>query len=213
MSNKFLKYQRGLSLIEVLTAFAIFGILSVSLMAIFTASVNTQTVILQNQSIMNESNFALDYMGRVIRLAIVDDQIGGLCTGTENNNYGQPGGTSEIVFLAWDPAVPDLGGTCQRYRCRKFTLTGNKIVEYKSKDCSAVPSLPGTGFPASGTEITSNAVRVTGLNFNIVGAARSDSVQPKVTISLEMETTGRRIEPIPKIRVQTSMSQRNLNLE
>lgn len=207
MKIKSLKQQKGLSLIEVLTAFAIFGLLSVSIIAIFTASVNTQTVILQNQAVMNESNFVVDYMGRVIRLAVLDDASGS-CTGTADNNYTPNNSSdSEIVFLAWDPEVTDLGGTCLKYRCRKFTLADDKILEYKSTDCTA------TNFPVNGTELTSDSVKVNELNFDVVGGLRSSTLQPKVTINLEMEATGRRIEPIPTIRVQTSLSQRNLNID
>jgi len=200
--NKHINYQKGLSLVEVLTAFAIFGILSVALMAIFTASVNTQTVILQNQAIMNETNFVLDYMGRVIRLAKYDDSAGGDCV-SGGNNYLISG--SSIQFLSWDPTV----GANGEYVCRKFYLQDNKIYESFSTN-GDVDNLQG------GIALTSSQVKVENLNFNVTGNPRNDGatlIQPKITINFKMTPTGRRIEPVPEIIIQTSLSQRNLDID
>jgi type II secretory pathway pseudopilin PulG len=191
------KYQDGLSLVELLTSFAIFGILSVLIMAIFTASVNTQTTILQNQSIMNETNFVLDYMGRVIRLAKYDTD--GLCVSGGNNYYVSG---SSLQFLSWDATVGAGGG----YVCRKFSLSGNAIVEQFSTDNNA----SNFGNPIA---LTSGQVKVESLNFYITGNSRSDSIQPKITINFKMTPTGRRIEPAPEITIQTSLSQRNLDID
>lgn len=203
-SNNF-KKQKGLSLVEVLVSFAIFGILAAALMSIFTATVNTQTIVLQHQAIMNEANFAIDYMGRAIRLARVDDATGGsgACTGTINTNYSDTATTpTQIVFLSYDPmAYSGVGGYC----CRKFSLQDNKIYEFKSSTTSA------TDFPTQGTEITSSQVKVNSLSFIAQNRALSDYKQPLVTINLYMLPNGRQVAPIPEIRVQTSLSQRNLN--
>ncbi len=192
-------YQQGLSLIEVLTAFAIFGSLSIALMAIFTNSVNTQTIILQNQAIMNETNYVLDYMGRVIRLAKYDGD--GNCVSV-GNNYDL--GTNSIRFLSWSPTDGPLneGG----YVCREFSLENNKIAERLSSDEYS------SNF-GNWIDLTSSQVKVESLTFNVTGNARSDTVQPKVTINFGMIPSGRRIEPVPEIIIQTSLSQRNLDLD
>lgn len=195
MENNEKTFQYGLSLVEVLTAFAIFGILSVSLMAIFTASVNTQTVILQNQAIMNETNFVLDYIGRAVRLAKYDDI--GACTGGTGLNYGISGNT--ITFLSWDSTKSD-------YVCRSFGLSNNAIVERFSTD-------GGSANLQSAISLTSGQVKVENLSFNATGNSRSDTLQPKVAINFKMTPTGRRIEPVPEIIIQTSISQRNLDID
>ncbi|MFA6251907.1 MAG: prepilin-type N-terminal cleavage/methylation domain-containing protein [Candidatus Paceibacterota bacterium] len=203
MQLKKYQNQKGLTLVEILVSFAIFGLISVSLISIFTATVNTQTVILQHQAIMNEANFAIDYMGRAIRLARMDDASGGngACTGTLNTNYSDTASpnNSQITFLSYDPVAGD-------YRCRKFAFSADKIYEYKSSTVSAAD------FPASGTEITSGQVKVVSLNFVAQNILR-DSGQSMVTINIDMIPTGRQITPIPEIKAQTTLSQRNLNTE
>lgn len=205
MQPKDYQNQKGLSLVEVLVSFAIFGIISAALMAIFTSTVNTQTVILQHQAIMNEANFALDYMGRAIRLARVDDATGGsgACTGTIDTNYSDTtANPNQITFLSYDPMA---GGGVGMYCCRRFQLVGEKIYEFKSPDTSA------SNFPASGTEITSGQVKVANLKFIAQNRSKTDYKQPTVTINIDMLPTGRQIVPIPEIKVQTTLSQRNLN--
>ncbi|MDD5639927.1 MAG: prepilin-type N-terminal cleavage/methylation domain-containing protein [Candidatus Pacebacteria bacterium] len=204
MNNNNFQKQSGLSLIEVLVSFVIFGILSVTLIAIFTATVNTQTVVLQHQAIMNEANFAIDYMGRAIRLARIDDVTGGngACTGTLNTNYSDTSTSSnQIIFLSYDPVI-------EAYCCRKFILntTDHVIYEYKSSTMSAA------GFPATGTAITSSQVKVNSLTFVAQNRALADHKQPLVTINLDMSPNGRIVNPIPEIKVQTTLSQRNLNI-
>ncbi|MDD4409055.1 MAG: hypothetical protein PHW52_00180 [Candidatus Pacebacteria bacterium] len=199
MNNNKNKYQYGLSLVEVLTAFAVFGIISVSLMSIFTASVNTQTVILQNQAIMNETNYVLDYMGRVIRLAKYDET--GACNMGSGNNYYLSSGS--IQFLSWDQTA----GASGAYVCRKFYLSSNKIMEAFSP--SGDPD-----FSRGGIELTSSQVKVESLNFNVTGNPRAgDTIQPKVTINFKLTPMGRRIQPVPEITIQTSLSQRNLDAD
>ncbi|MFA6347846.1 MAG: hypothetical protein WCX30_00245 [Candidatus Paceibacterota bacterium] len=177
-------------------------------MSIFTATVNTQTVVLQHQAIMNEANFAIDYMGRAIRLARADNSTSGsgACTGTIDTNYSDTTSSfTEIKFLSYDPMA---NGGVGAYCCRKFALntTNHTIYEYKSSTMLA------SDFPATGTAITSSQVIVNNLTFVAQNRALSDYKQPMVTISLDMVPNGRRIVPIPEIRVQTSLSQRNLNI-
>ncbi|MCK9578476.1 type II secretion system GspH family protein [bacterium] len=205
MQLKNYQKQKGLSLVEVLVSFAIFGIIAAALMAIFTSTVNTQAVILQHQAIMNEANFAIDYMGRAIRLARVDDATGGngACTGTLNANYSDTvSNPNQITFLSYDPMA---GGGAGMYCCRRFQLVGEKIYEFKSSDTSA------SNFPTSGTEITSGQVKVSSLKFIAQNRNRTDYKQPMVTINIDILPTGRQITPIPEIKVQTTLSQRNLN--
>ncbi|MFA5080372.1 MAG: prepilin-type N-terminal cleavage/methylation domain-containing protein [Candidatus Paceibacterota bacterium] len=204
MNNNNFQKQSGLSLIEVLVSFVIFGILSVALIAIFTATVNTQTVVLQHQAIMNEANFAIDYMGRAIRLARADNINSGAgnCTGTIDTNYSDTSSNSnQIIFLSYDPVE-------EAYCCRKFVLntTDHVIYEYKSSTMSAA------GFSATGTAITSSQVKVNSLTFVAQNRALTDYEQSMVTINLDMSPNGRKIDPIPEIKVQTTLSQRNLNI-
>ena len=65
----------------------------------------------------------------------------------------------------------------------------------------------GTALP-----LTSAKLNVTSLKFNLIGAGQNDDLQPLVTVYLEITTSGLSGES-QKIKIQTSISQRNLDVE
>jgi len=182
--------NKGLTLVELLISVSIFGILAIILIGIFVAALNAQASVLQNQEILGQASYALEYMDRSIRMALRDDAAGA-CSGADKN-YNTASG---IVFLAFDAMAGD-------YRCKRFYLEDNKIKEQKSIDKTAA------NFGA-GVELTSSKVRVNGLIFSVLGDVL-DVSQPQVTIF--MESNNRRLVPLPSMVIQTSVSQRNLNI-
>jgi len=193
-----LKSNKGLTLVEVLAAMAIFSVLSVSIITLFTTSVNTQSSILQNQQLLNESGHVVEYMHRAIRMAARDDApVGtGACAGA-GVNYLINAGEDEIIFLGYDNVVED-------YVCMKFNLASGKIKIYKSTDSSSA------NFDA-GQELTSSQVLVDVLKFDISGQTPGAD-QPKVAVMIHMKSNSKRVSPIPEITLQTTASQRNLNV-
>lgn len=198
---------KGFTLIEVLASMAIFLVLSVSLVVLFTNSINTQTAILQNQQLLNESGHAMEYMYKAIRMAYRDDgylgNVAGSCTGTANFNYNASAGNS-IYFLGYD-------NPSATYKCIKFYLdtADNKIKIKKSTDAGMTYT---SADAASAMDLTSNQVKINsgGLSFSVSGDSAGN--QPKVTIMMDMLSTSKRVSPIPEIIIQTTASQRNLNL-
>lgn len=197
---KFNRATQGLSLVEVLAAMAIFSVLSVSIITLFTTSINTQSSILQNQQLLNESGHVVEYMHKAIRMAARDNaSVGGTgdCAGLEAN-YLINAGQDEIVFLGYDNVVDD-------YVCMKFKLETGKIKVYKSSDSNS------DNFDA-GQELTSSQVLVDVLKFDISGQTPGTD-QPKVTVMIHMKANSKRVSPIPEIIIQTTASQRNLNVD
>jgi len=184
--------NKGLTLVELLISISIFGVLAVVLIGIFVAAINAQASVLQNQEIIGQASYTLEYMDRGIRMAIRD--TAGDCVGTANKNYSTASG---ITFLAFDTMAGD-------YRCKRFYLEDNKIKEQKSIDETAASF--GTG-----VELTSSKVKVNSLIFNVLGDV-VNTAQPQVTILINMESTNRRLTPLPGIILQTTTSQRNLNI-
>jgi prepilin-type N-terminal cleavage/methylation domain-containing protein len=197
---------KGFTLVEVLASMAIFLVLSVSLVVLFTNSINTQARILQNQQLLNESSHAMEYMYKAIRMAYRDDgylgNVAGSCTGTANLNYNVSNGT--IYFLGYD-------NPSATYKCIKFYLdtSDNKIKVKKSTDAGMTY---GSADAATAMELTSSQVKISsgGLSFSVSGDSTGN--QPKVTIMMDMLSTSKRVSPIPEIIIQTTASQRNLNL-
>jgi prepilin-type N-terminal cleavage/methylation domain-containing protein len=189
--------NKGLSLVELLIAVSIFGFLAVALIGIFVSAMNAQSSVLQNQEIISQASYALEYMDRSIRMALRDDA--GDCVGIAGKNYNTASG---ITFLAFDTMAEEE----PYYRCKRFYLDDddNKIKEQKSIDETAANF--GTG-----VELTSSKVKINSLVFSVVGDV-VDTAQPQVTILIDIESNNRRLTPLPGMVLQTTISQRNLNI-
>lgn len=197
--NKFLTPKNsGLTLVEVLVSMALFSILSISFVTLFTTSMNSQASILQNQELLNQSGYVVDYMHRFLRMAARDDV--GDCVGASkiNTAYGGNGSSNEIYFLGYDTVA--LG-----YRCMRFYLdTDHKIKITKYTTAGR------TGSPTP-MELTSSTVTVNDLKFNVTGDTVGDNIQPKIAIMINMKSSSLRVNPVPSILIQTTASQRNLD--
>lgn len=179
-------------MVEMLVAVALFSVISMLLVNIFTASVSNENRILQNQKLLDETTYSLEYMSKALTMAQVDDTSGS-CTGTPNANFGIA--TNSITFLAHDT----VSGA---YKCRRFLLDNNSIQEEWSTDKTY-------GNLQSETPVTSTRVKVNKLTFGVTGDAAG--YQPKVTILISMEYNSSSSNN-PKINVQTSVSERRLNI-
>ena len=190
--------NKGLTLVELLVSVAIFGILSVSLVGIFVSATNAQSSVLQNQEILNQTSYAMEYMDRSIRMALRDDatSANGGCTGTLNTNYGV--GSDSIQFLTYDTVDA-------AYKCKRFYLDRGVLKEQEST----------TMFSAdfqTGYEIMSPVIKFNSFVFNVSGDDYGIA-QPIITITMDVQYNGsRRLDPIPGMILQTSISQRNLNV-
>ena len=189
------KLKKGLTLIELLVSIAIFGFLIVGLIGMFSSAVNAQQSVLQNQEILNQGSYVTEYMDRAIRMALRDDV--GDCTKDYVNDKNYNVSSGSITFLAYDVADPG-------YKCKRFYLEDNVIMEQKSADTNA-DNLE------EGVPITSSKVKVSAFNVFVYGDTSNS--QPIVTFVIDMESNSpRRLDPLPKMIFQTSISQRNLNV-
>lgn len=181
-----MKNNKGLTLIETLVSIVLFGIISTLLVNIFVVSIRTQSRVVANQELVEQSTYALDYMASKIRMAIKDEA--GSCNGTPSN-YST--GENSIRFISYDSVN-------SKYVCREFILEENIIKERVSTDETS--NLLGSSIP-----ITSNAFNVSGLKFTATG---DDGInQPRATIAITMSRS-----TSAKLTVQTTVSKRQLDL-
>ena len=183
---------KAFTLVETVVSIALFGFISVILVNIFVSALRTQTRILQNQELMEQSSYSLEYMTRFLRMAKKD--VDGSCTGTPNANYGV--GTNAITFLAYDTNAAE-------YRCRRFLKDGDVIKEMRSTDTTS-------GNLGTAQAITSSKIKINGLIFGVTGNVVPDTVQPKVTVMVDIKSSD--LAGSPEIFIQSSVSQRDLDI-
>jgi len=61
--------------------------------------------------------------------------------------------------------------------------------------------------------MTSSAFKINTLKFKLSGERQDDSLQPRVTIYSEIKGAGQKPEERPQIKIQTTISQRNLDIQ
>jgi prepilin-type N-terminal cleavage/methylation domain-containing protein len=193
--------KKGVSLIEMLVAVAVFAITVGAISGIFISAVRTQRRILATQELLDQTSYVLEYMSRALRMAKRNStatadcpHITTDCLSSADLNY-ETSGDQDLRFLNYNCI------------CQRFFLDGTRLKEHKDW------TLVG-GVPSGGTEnyLTSDKLKINLLKFNLSGQSKSESpnLQPRVTIFLEVEgreAAGSR----PKIQIQTSISQRPLD--
>lgn len=187
MSNK--TKNGGYTLIEILVAVAIFFIILAGPASFLTTSLRAQMRALSSREVVDNSSYALEYVSRALRM--VRKAPSQTCIPASRNYNNTGNDVSKIRFLNY------------QNKCQEFSLLDGQLGENKSPDDS---SSNFTGF----VPLTSDDLEITALKFQISGDAQNDKLQPKVTIIFENRKKG---QSAIKTRVQTSVSQRDLDVE
>lgn len=176
----------GYTLIEILVAVAIFFTMISVPMGFFILSLKGQRRALALREIIDNSSYALEYTSRALRMAKKD--LTGSCIDDAGSNYQNPGPPpkeSKIKFLNY------------RDVCQRFHLVDSQLKE-RREEAGWTEFLP----------LTSDNLEITLLKFQLSGQEQGDGLQPRVTILFEIQKKG---QPGTKIRLQTTVSQRNLD--
>jgi len=178
--------SKAFTLIEMLVAISLFGLIIGSTTGLFVSAVRSQAKALTTQKLLDETSYVMEYMSRFMRMAKKEFNTPA-CLSGNGLNYENPSGTSSIKFI-------NAQGVCQEFRLNTIT---DKIEEWRG------PSLFG--------ELTSDDLEITSLEFNLSGADQppTDSLQPRVTISMTIKKRG---ATGPEMKIQTTISQRNLDV-
>jgi len=189
--QKNFKKEKGFTLIEMLVALFIFSLIVGVLIGLFISGIRNQRNILLTQQLLDQTSFALEYMSRALRMALKEGQqsTGGDCLSQDGLNYENPGSDlSRIKFI----------NHLEQDDCQEFFLEEGRIKQRKEGQV---------------VSLTSDKLEVTSLKFNLIGQDQIDQLQPRVTIFLKIRGRGSLAGTIPEFNIQTTISQRNLDVQ
>lgn len=195
MNNKLTSYKlqatiykkEGYTLIEVLVAIAIFSTAIAITTSFFISSFRSQNRALSIRETIDNTSYVMGDITRALRMARKDRD--GSCI-TAGTNYEITRGGKGIKFENYEePPV-----------CQEFYWEINDDRLYESKD------------GADGIPLTSSSLEVTQFQFQLSGESQLDDEQPRATVLLEIAKKGPSGPTFTKIRAQTTISQRNLDI-
>ena len=177
--------NKGYTLIEILISMVIFSLISGAAFGIFSSTIEIQKYSLESQQLLGQFSYAVEYMSRAFRMAKRAEDSA--CIDVDSN-YENPGNNdTTIKFLTYNG------------ECVQFFLDGtSKQLKMKRNNGVAL-------------DLTSDNFEVTNLKFEIVGqdAPPTDYLQPKVTLFMEIKGEGSGYQP--NMKIQTTLSQRDLD--
>lgn len=170
-----------------MVAVGIFAILLTTFTGFFVGAVQSQRKTLASQELIDNVSYNLEYMSRAIRMARKD--LVGDCISIKNN-YEMTSQGRGIKFKNYQ-------GECQEFF---WNDNDNRLYESKNGE-TALPLTP------AGLEVLS-------FQFGPSDSwGQGQETQPRVTLYLEIKGKGEKPELQPSIKIQTTISQRNLNVQ
>lgn len=189
----------GFTLVEILVAVTIFSITIVAASGLFTTAIRGQRTVLTSQELLDQASYSMEFMSRALRMAIKETTTTNTCLDSGYGyNYETINGGEGIRFI----------NHLDDDKCQEFYLDTDtrQLKERISSDHSSLHF----GSPLS---LTSDDLKIDNLKFNLSGEYQDDNIQPRVTILLEIERPNAIPGYNPKLKLQTNVSQRNLDVQ
>jgi len=177
--------SRAFTLIEMLITVVIFSIIIGTATGVFVSAIRLQRYNLAYQQLLDQTSYAMEYMSRAIRMA-KRDKISCI----DESNYYEGIGNS-ITFATYHNPNECWGFFLED--STKRLKVWKKTSEGESEDY-----------------LTSRDFDVISFNVEVLGDEINDGLQPRVTIFMEVHRRGS--YPQPKIKIQTTISQRDLDV-
>ncbi len=191
--------RRGFSLIEVMVVLAIMVLITGTVMSMFISIVSHQKKILEEQELLTQESYTIEYVGRALMMAQQD--VNGNCLGLNNKGYS-------YVLTQYDAALGFYRGVkfinhLDNDTCEEFFLNSdnpNNPVFQEMKNNVQAENLVSDKFKIVHARFVLNGDK------SLSSASQNDTVQPRITILLDITTmsSGSEQEKI----IQTTVSQR-----
>jgi prepilin-type N-terminal cleavage/methylation domain-containing protein len=184
--------NKGFTLIEILVTTTIFVSIFSIISGLFLSAIKVQRRALAFQELIKNSSYAMEYMGRQLRMAQKSD-----------SSYPcAPDGANYKNYLISPGAISGDSITFRNYNneCWTFFLESGRLKINKN-------GLLEDFLTSEDLEVVSFKVSLSGDVTNPL-----DSLQPRVTLSLKIQGKGQKTEEQPLLQTQTTVSQRNLDI-
>lgn len=180
--RKYTNKKTGFTLLETVVAMAIFSVVVLTILGIFSKMIQTQYEIYDMQSLQNNARYLMEVFSKEARMAQIDSSGTCISSGKTFFTADYPGGSSALNFLNYK-------GECVEY---KFVLTEKKI--YKTVlGKSSVSMISGDIEAESGKFSASDDI--------------SSGIQPLVSFRFVLKNPNYEDES-KKIKTQTTISAR-----
>lgn len=176
--------QKAFTLVEMLISVAVFSLIAGIALSSFLSALQSQRRVLASQEVLNQTSYFMEYVSRALRMAKKDRS-----------------GDCISPLLNYEITHSGKGIKFKNYKdeCQEFFLENSQLKENKN----------GTVL-----ELTSQGLSVTAFN---LGPAESwgqeDNLQPRITLVFTIQGKGQKPESQPEMSIQTTISQRNLDIK
>lgn len=204
--DKYKKINYGFTLVELLVSMSVLLVIAGISTGIFVSVITGQKKIFSDQEIQGQLGYALEYMGKAMRMAGKD--LTGDCLGAQGRNYLL---TKYSISKQAYMGIKFINQS-DNDACQEFYLDFDENDPLKP---AVIKMIKGTDAPLS---LTSDKIRINFLEFIINGdtsgsiyySSETDNTQPRITILMDaVLNTGTN----NSLKIQTTVSQRNLNIE
>jgi prepilin-type N-terminal cleavage/methylation domain-containing protein len=208
--------NRGFTLIEMMVVMAVFLFVIGAAITIFISTIQEQKRILSEQEILNQVSYVLEYMSKALRMAksaVTDSDTD--CLGQGNLGYVYMLTRPDLVsgvFKGIKFINQSNQNACQEFFLDNISDPSRPVLKELRNS-----SVSGDAVAITSTDFKINSIRfaINGTDGSInncqdvqqCGASVLDSVQPKITILLNVQIPG---DSQPAKIFQTTVSQRNL---
>lgn len=177
--------QKAFTLVELMVSVAVFTVITAIVAGLFVSAIKAQRRILAQQELLDQTSYVVDYMSRAIRTARKEV--------SPPRCLSQAGISYELTKAGNGVKFVNSAGECQEF----YFDSGKKQLR-ESKE---------------GTEnmITSERLQILSFKLKLFGASDTDYFQPRVSFVFDVQITGTKPEEQSTIKIQTTVSQRNLD--
>jgi prepilin-type N-terminal cleavage/methylation domain-containing protein len=179
--------NKGYTLVEVMVSAAVFSLIIGSLTGFFLSTTAIQKKSLSSQQMLDSVSYTLEYISRAVRMAKKDD-IGGInCLAGDKVNFEVTRSGQGIKFRNYLD------------ECQEFYVENGAMKEARGETVSS---------------LTPSSVEITLFRIGAITSwDQNDYEQAKVVLFLDVKGVNPRPELEPKIQIQTTISQRNLDVQ